>query len=52
MENALAKAMIASGYEGLNKFNCRIVLDDKIFRSVLNEFSDYFPRLIDRKVRT
>jgi hypothetical protein len=46
LEKALANSMRASGYDVLNQVNCRLVLDQALWRQVSPEFKKVFPKLM------
>lgn len=45
LEKALADAMVAAGYEVLNKISCRRPLDETLFARIRSEFAVHFPKL-------
>ena len=49
IEKALAAAMVAAGYQVLNRVNCRIDVDPQLFAPVLAGFAGRFPKLAVEK---
>jgi hypothetical protein len=45
LEKALAEAMVAAGYDVINRVDCRKALDDEVFAAVRTAFVQHFPRL-------
>jgi hypothetical protein len=51
LEAALAVALKEAGYEVMNTVNCRMPLDNKLFKKVRSAFATEFPKLSQRKRR-